>query len=119
MQGRVPRIIPPEQLHRARDLRRNGTRHEALLWTRLRNSGCGYKFSRQISIGPWIADFVCRKQRLIIELDGGCHDVERDAVRDADLLKRGYRVLRIPNWAIDQDLEGVVRQIVAAIEGLR
>jgi very-short-patch-repair endonuclease len=117
MLGRVPRIIPPEQRARARELRNNGTRHEAQLWTRLRNSGCGHKFSRQISIDPWIADLVCRKHRLIVELDGGCHDVERDVRRDADLLKRGYRVLRIPNWAIDQDLDGVVRQIVEAIEG--
>ncbi len=117
MLGRIPRSIPPQQLARARDLRTNGTRHEALLWTRLRNSGCGHKFSRQISIGPWIADFVCRQQKLIVELDGNCHDVDRDARRDADLLARGYLVLRIPNWAIDQDLDGVVRQIVAAIEG--
>jgi very-short-patch-repair endonuclease len=119
MPGRVPRIIPSKQLARARSLRTNGTRHEALLWTQLRNSGCGYTFSRQISIGPWIADFVCRQHRLIVELDGGCHDVDRDARRDVDLLARGYRVVRIPNWALDEDLEGVVRQIVAAIEGLR
>ena len=117
MPGRLPRSIPSQQLARARSLRSNGTRHEAMLWIRLRNSGCGYKFSRQISIGPWIADLVCRQHRLIVELDGGCHDVGRDARRDADLLSRGYRVLRIPNWAIDQDPDGAVRQIVAAIEG--
>jgi BirA family biotin operon repressor/biotin-[acetyl-CoA-carboxylase] ligase len=117
MAGQVPRTINPSQLARARDLRSNGTRHEALLWTRLRNSGCGHKFSRQISIGPWIADFVCRRHRLIVELDGALHDVARDARRDADLLVRGYRVIRIPNWALDEDVDGVVRQIVAAIEG--
>ncbi|MFZ4381526.1 MAG: endonuclease domain-containing protein [Sandarakinorhabdus sp.] len=89
MAGQVPRTINPSQLARARDLRSNGTRHEALLWTRLRNSGCGHKFSRQISIGPWIADFVCRRHRLIVELDGALHDVARDARRDADLLVRG------------------------------
>lgn len=117
MPGRPPRSIPPDQLARARDLRRNGTRHEAMLWSRLRNSGCGHKFSRQISIGPWIADFACRQQRLIVELDGGWHQAERDARRDADLIARGYRVLRIPNWALDEDIDGVVRQILAVIEG--
>jgi BirA family biotin operon repressor/biotin-[acetyl-CoA-carboxylase] ligase len=117
MPGRTPRTIPVEQLARARNLRTNGTRHEALLWSRLRNGGCGHKFSRQISIGPWIADFVCRQHRLIVELDGGCHDVDRDAWRDTDLAARGYRVVRIPNWALEQDLDGVIRQIINAIEG--
>ncbi len=116
MHGRTPRTIPPDQLARAKALRTNGTRHEALLWSKLRNSGCGHKFSRQISIGPWIADFVCRRHQLIVELDGACHDVVRDARRDVDLAARGYRVVRIPNWAVDQDLDGVVRQIVAEIE---
>ncbi len=115
--ARLPRSIPPQQLARARDLRSNGTRHEALLWSHLRNSACGYKFSRQISIGPWIADFVCRQHGVIVELDGGHHDAVRDARRDADLRERGYRVARIPNWAVDEDIDGVVRQIVAVIGG--
>jgi very-short-patch-repair endonuclease len=116
MAGKTPRSIPPDQLQRARSLRNNGTRHEAMLWSRLRNNGCGHKFSRQISIGPWIVDFVCRRSKLIVELDGGHHDVVRDARRDHDLNARGYRVIRFQNWSLDQDLDGVVRQIASELE---
>jgi very-short-patch-repair endonuclease len=59
---------------RRRNLRRNSTRAEALLWACLRKSQVdGKKFRRQHSIGPYIADFYCPEFRVIVELDGAAH----------------------------------------------
>jgi very-short-patch-repair endonuclease len=57
---------------RARRLRHNSTDAERRLWYRLRSRQIdGYKFVRQEPIGPYVADFVCRERRLVVELDGG------------------------------------------------
>ncbi|MGC9237589.1 MAG: endonuclease domain-containing protein, partial [Thiomonas sp.] len=61
-------------IQRARELRRNLTEAERLLWNRLRNQQLGVKFRRQAPIGPYIVDFLCPQARLIIELDGGQHN---------------------------------------------
>jgi very-short-patch-repair endonuclease len=65
----------------ARQLRKNSTAAERKLWRYLRaRSLAGFKFMRQQSIGPYVADFVCREQRPVIEVDGGQHaDNKRDA----------------------------------------
>jgi len=57
------------------------------------------KFSRQVPIGPYVADFCCREQRLVVELDGGQHALSAadDASRSEDLARLGYRVLRFWN----------------------
>ena len=82
---------------RARELRRNATGVEAILWSRLRLRQLdGHKFRRQVPIGPYFADFACLQQRLIIEIDGPRHDsqIEGDEGRDAWLAFEGYTVLR-------------------------
>src|SRR4051812_47344022 len=59
---------------RARQLRRNSTDAEMKLWFGLRDRRLGgFKFVRQESIGPYIGDFVCRDQKVIVEVDGGQH----------------------------------------------
>jgi len=85
--------------NRARTLRKNSTNAELRLWQRLRARALrGYKFVRQEPIGPYVVDFVCREERLIIELDGGQHaESMRDLMRDRWLTERGYRVLRFWN----------------------
>jgi BirA family biotin operon repressor/biotin-[acetyl-CoA-carboxylase] ligase len=75
---------------RAQALRNEATPAERRLWTRLSRSQLGHKFSRQMPVGPFIADFLCRSQRLVIELDGGQH-CER-AGRSAHPMDRGARV---------------------------
>ncbi|MBV9627670.1 MAG: endonuclease domain-containing protein [Xanthobacteraceae bacterium] len=103
--------------NRARELRRNSTRAELRLWQKLRSRGVdGHKFVRQEPIGPYVADFVCRKARLIIELDGGQHaDSTRDAIRDRWLVDRGYRILRFWNNDVFTNIEGVWLTIAAAL----
>lgn len=73
---------------------------EAILWSMLRNRKLdGLKFRRQAPVAGAIADFACHEIRLIVELDGGVHDLHeaRDAVRDERLRAAGYEVLRFRN----------------------
>ena len=86
----------PKLLERARQMRSEMTQPERELWTALRAKRfAGVKFTRQVVIGPYIADFVCRSRKLIIELDGATHDdASRDVQRTAFLEAQGYRVLR-------------------------
>ncbi len=93
---------PEEQVGFARQLRRNTTYAEAMLWRSLRNSGLdGLKFRRQVPIGAYVVDFLCVQHRLIVELDGPPHLTElqrwHDTVRDAWLCQQGYKILRLTN----------------------
>jgi very-short-patch-repair endonuclease len=89
-------------LVRAKRLRASSTSAEEALWKRLRDRQfLGLKFRRQVPIGPYIADFYCHDRRLVLELDGGVHEDERQKVhdenRDANLTALGYRILRFTN----------------------
>ena len=100
----------------ARQLRKNSTVAERKLWRYLRSrSLAGFKFVRQEPIGPYVADFVCREKRLVIEVDGGQHaGNKRDAVRDHWLVEHRYRVLRFWNNEVLGNIEGVWDTIFAA-----
>jgi very-short-patch-repair endonuclease len=104
---------------RAKQLRSDQTDVERRLWFELRDRRLGgYKFRRQVPIGPFIADFACWRAALIIELDGGQHasKVEEDRRRTAWLEQHGWRVLRFWNNEVIENLDGVLLQIVAALE---
>ena len=107
----------PVRFARARRLRRDSTDAERRLWYRLRSRQIkGAKFVRQDTIGPYVVDFVCREQRLIIEVDGGQHATDpRDAARDQWLADRGYRVLRFWNNDVLSNTDGVLEAIAAAL----
>jgi very-short-patch-repair endonuclease len=100
---------------RARQLRANSTKAELRLWRQLRSrSLCGHKFVRQEPIGPYIVDFVCREQRLVIEVDGGQHATDRrDVIRDRWLAAHRYRVLRFWNHDVLGNIEGVLETIAS------
>jgi hypothetical protein len=71
------------------------------------------KFTRQLPIGPYFADFACRRAKLIVELDGSQHaESERDKRRDAFLAQEGWTVLRIWNNDLDENAQGVFEAIV-------
>jgi very-short-patch-repair endonuclease len=85
----------------ARQLRRDMTDAERVLWRRLRMLQMGVRFRRQHPLGPYIADFACLSHRLIVEVDGGQHcESAYDARRDRMLVDLGYRVLRFWNHEI-------------------
>ena len=107
------------QTSRARELRKQSTDAEHLLWSRLRNRRLlGLKFRRQAPIGRYIVDFVCREQNLIIELDGGHHQQRRasDQSRTEWLNSRGFRVVRYWNNEVLGDLDSVLESIRMALE---
>ena len=84
-------------LQRARELRKNATECERVLWFHLRAHRLErFRFKRQQPIGPYIVDFVCFEARCIVEADGGQHAEQcaYDAGRSRDLQQSGYTVLR-------------------------
>jgi very-short-patch-repair endonuclease len=105
------------KIQRARRLRRDSTDAELKLWYRLRSrSILGFKFVRQEPIGPYVADFICRERRLIIEVDGGQHaDSTRDVARDQWLADHGYRILRFWNNDVMANTDGVLATIATAL----
>ena len=105
---------------RARELRRQSTDAERVLWSRLRARGLlGVKFRRQATVKGYIADFVSTKHRLIVELDGGHHadQQKHDELRTRRLESQGYRVLRF--WDNDalRDPESVLEAIRLHLDG--
>jgi len=103
----------------ARMLRRNATPEEMQLWMLLRGRQFyGFKFRRQLAIGPYIVDFACHKARLIVELDGGQHadQLEYDLSRTAFLKAKGWDVLRFWNNALRESEEGVLMTILARLQ---
>lgn len=99
----------------ARFLRQRMTDAERALWRSLRARSLeGWKFRRQVPIGPYVVDFLCASKKIIVEVDGGKHakHVAQDAKRTEFLQSQGYRVLRFWNNEVLQNLEGVLAVIL-------
>ena len=123
--------IPPELLTFARELRKNQTDAENLLWMVVRGRRFdGFKFRRQQPLGGYILDFYCHEALLAIELDGGGHaedqQIEYDRVRSEVLASAGVDVLRFWNHDVLQNTESVLEviwshlhQAVSPSSGLR
>ncbi|OGP74933.1 MAG: DNA (cytosine-5-)-methyltransferase [Deltaproteobacteria bacterium RBG_13_58_19] len=98
----------------ARNLRHSGTEAERLLWRHLKGKQLeGCKFRRQQPVGKYIVDFVCFSKKIIIEVDGGQHAIEKDkdSERDRWLISEGFKILRFWNNEVLQNLAGVVEVI--------
>lgn len=98
----------------ARDLRKNQTDAEKLLWRHLRNRQLnGNKFKRQYYIDKFIADFICLESKLIIEIDGSQHVQRADAdiKRTKILESKGFKVIRFWNNEILTHINGVLKVI--------
>jgi very-short-patch-repair endonuclease len=102
---------------RARSLRRSLTKQEFLLWRRLRDRQLeGFKFVRQEPIGAYYADFACRERRLIVEVDGSQHlESAKDARRDKALAALGYRVIRVWNNDVLNNIDGVLEMLLVEL----
>ena len=101
---------------RRRELRKNQTDVERLLWKQIRNKNFfGLKFFRQYSVGAYIVDFYCPKLKLAIELDGGQHaeegNKEYDKIRTDYLKSMGIKVMRFWNNDVIHNIEGVLEEI--------
>lgn len=108
-------IIPynPELKVLARELRKNMTFAEVMLWKALRNKSLlGFDFDRQKPIDNYIVDFYCKELKLAIEVDGKSHDIEQiainDKIRETKLNELGIRVLRFKEIEIRKNIKEVI-----------
>lgn len=106
----------PGHLDLKRRLRSDMTGPEKRLWSRLRSRQLqGSKFRRQHGIGPYIVDFYCPEQSLVIEIDGDSHadaeQIQKDQRRDRYLQSIGLRVVRYTNDDIMKNLDGVLEDL--------
>jgi 2-C-methyl-D-erythritol 2,4-cyclodiphosphate synthase len=107
-------------LEKAKEMRKHPTEAESALWNYLKGNTIGVHFRRQHPVFGYIPDFVCVKEKLIIEIDGGYHfegeQPEKDAERTQRLETAGYRVLRFTNEQVLSDTEEVLEAIICDIE---
>jgi very-short-patch-repair endonuclease len=105
----------------ARDLRKNQTEAEKLLWSRIRGKQIlGVQFKRQRPIGRYIVDFYGVEAKLVIELDGSQHfepdALAYDAERTTFLESLELKVIRFDNLQVFNELEGVLAVIYEAVK---
>jgi len=101
----------------ARELRKNMTDAEQLLWSRIRRKQLkGKQFYRQKIIGNYIVDFHCHSSNLVVEVDGGQHftkeGIEKDQSRDNYLKSLDLNILRFTNIEVLKNIDGVVEKIL-------
>ena len=105
-------------LEKAKQLRKNQTDAEKLLWQKLRNRQLShYKFRRQVPVGIYIVDFMCVSAKLIVELDGGQHTEKQgyDQKRTAYLETKGFRVVRYWNNDVLINIDGVLEALTLTL----
>src|SRR3984957_15771347 len=107
--------VSSNQRSRARAMCAAPTDAELRLWRLLRDRRLsGFKFRRQVPVGPYIVDFLCVGAKLIVEADGSQHaESPRDTARDAYLVRQGWKVLRFWNNEVLRNREGVLETIFA------
>ena len=110
---------PENKIARARTLRRNATDAEQMLWRAINYDKLGVKFRRQQPIGNYYVDFICFERKIILELDGDQHasDIDYDNRRTDYLEFQGYRVIRLPNSYVYQDLDSVINSLKMFLDG--
>jgi len=112
--------VNPGMLDRAKQMRRELTPAERILWNALRrNQIDGFHFRRQQVIDGYIVDFYCHAAALVVETDGLIHDAQRDydEQRDETLARRGLLIMRVRNEEVERDLAGVLAKIREACRG--
>lgn len=106
----------------ARQNRTNGTKGEALLWRDALKSRkmLGYQFNRQFVIDNYIVDFVCRRLKLVIEIDGSSHlgREQEDNLRQRVIEKYGYVFLRFTERQVVYHRDEVINTIEHAVRSL-
>ena len=107
----------------SKELRKNQTPAEKILWDKIRgNKVNGFKFRRQYAIGRYIADFYCCEARVAIEIDGEIHnEIERkeyDQLRQEEIESRNIHVIRFSNEEIYKNIDYVLKRIVEVLAPL-
>ena len=111
----------PKLKARARELRKNATFIERLLWKYLRAGQLnGYHFLRQKPIDEYIVDFYCKKVKLVIELDGVTHNDKQsyDKRRENRIKELGFNILRLDGYYVLYNINGALESIMGCIKEL-
>jgi very-short-patch-repair endonuclease len=118
-EGRLARQTSKRTVRIARQLRKEMSLPEVLLWQRLRHADL--KIRKQHPCGPYVLDFYCPAAKLAIEIDGIAHDMgdrpRRDEARDAFVRERGVDVIRLAAAEVLRDVDAAANSIVAACRG--
>ena len=110
----MSRKYSKELLQVSKELRKNQTKAEEIIWDNLKSKKLdGLKFRRQVPYDTFVLDFLCPSRKLIIEIDGGIHKKTkiRDQERDEYFMEKGYRILRIKNEEVFNSLKKVLERI--------
>ncbi len=105
----------------AKKMRNEPTEAGVMLWNALSDKNLkGFKFRRQHIIGQFIADFVCLKKNLIVEVDGSIHQLPENQMSDQErtdwLEDKGFRVIRFTNRQVLHEIDVVLEEILEALE---
>ena len=103
----------PDIFCKAKELRKNMTEAELLIWEKLKHNSIGYRFKPQHPIGRFIADFYCHQLKLVIEIDGDIHELqeEYDLERTKEMNRLGIRVVRFTNEEVRTNLVDIIERI--------
>jgi very-short-patch-repair endonuclease len=127
MKNDFPKLVVSPDVKRkmveiAREIRKEPTKSEAILWEALRGKKLdGIKFRRQQPVGYFVVDFYNSVYRLVVEVDGSVHDnqVEADRARQGILEMLGLNVLRLKPETVEKNLPHAIDEIRAKIEELK
>jgi very-short-patch-repair endonuclease len=111
----VKKHVPSRNILRARQLRRDMTDAERAMWRLLRTLAPEARWRRQVPLRHFIVDFASHRAKLVIEVDGGQHSEEVDAVRTAIIEAEGYRVLRFWNHDVLGNADGCARILMSEL----
>ncbi len=116
------KIIPynPKLKTLARQLRKNSTLSEVLLWQHIKQKGYDVQFHRQVPILDYIVDFYCHELKLAIEVDGESHNFkeQQDIKRQKDLEAQGISFLRFQDIDVKQNLFSVLLVVEETVNRL-
>ena len=109
------------EIAQARELRRNMSEPEVMLWARLKRlRERGWPFRRQTPFRGYFFDFACLSRRLVVEIDGSQHNdearAEHDFIRDRIAERHGFRVLRVSAGEVRRNIGGVMERIIEGLE---
>ena len=110
----IPEALRNRMTEVARQLRKTATPSEDILWKALRGRKLeGRKFRRQQQLGPFVVDFFCAQERLVLEVDGGVHNSQSnlDSERQRLIESLGLRFLRVSAREVEEDLEESLRKV--------
>ncbi len=116
------KIIPydPKLKEFAKQLRKNSTLSEVLLWQNIKNKALGVQFHRQVPLLNYIVDFYCHELMLAIEIDGDSHlyKYEYDAKRQGELEKAGVVFIRFSDLDVKQNMFSVGLSLEQVVQEL-